>query len=402
MSLAYINKSHINGKVHIPPSKSCTHRALICSFLAGAGNVEPVIDSKDMQATVGAIKALKDGKSVIDCIESGSTLRFMLPVACALGRNVTFIGSGKLPQRPIGEYLRLFSQHNIKCETEGGLPLKVSGKLSPGRYELAGNISSQYITGLLLALPILDGDSEIVLTTPLESKPYVDMTVKVMADYGVCVDETTNGYYIKGNQHYTVRDYTVEGDWSQAAFFMVAGALFGNVTLSGLDINSTQGDKQIVDILKRFGASISIDGNTVCVHKSLLNGIEIEAKDIPDMVPSLAVAGVYASGETVIKGAERLRLKESDRIESVVYNLKQLGADITATDDGMIIRQSRLHSADLKGYNDHRIVMSMTVACTGIDGECIIDDAESISKSYPAFFDDYNSIGGKVNVVGNR
>lgn len=402
MSLAYINKSTINGTVHIPPSKSAAHRALICSFLSGGGNVSPMIDSKDMQATLGAISALKNGLDVIDCIESGSTLRFMIPVAAALGRNVTFVGEGKLPQRPIGEYLRLFKEHNVECKTDGGLPLSISGKLTSGKYEIAGNVSSQYITGLLLALPILDGDSEIILTTPLESKPYVDMTVKIMSDYGVNVVETQKGYFIKGNQSYIQRDYVVEGDWSQAAFFMVAGALFGDVTLTGLDFNSSQGDKKIVDILRQFGATVETENDAVTVHKSPLNGIETDARDIPDMVPSLAVLGAYASGITVIKGAERLRFKESDRIESVVYNLKQLGADVVATPDGMIIKHSKLCSAELKGYNDHRIVMSMTVAATGTDGESVIDDADSINKSYPAFFDDYNSIGGKVNVVSDR
>lgn len=361
-----------------------------------------MIDSKDMQATLGAISALKKGLDVIDCIESGSTLRFMIPVAAALGRNVTFVGEGKLPQRPIGEYLRLFKEHNVECKTDGGLPLEISGKLTSGKYEIAGNISSQYITGLLLALPILDGDSEIILTTPLESKPYVDMTVKIMSDYGVNVVETQKGYFIKGNQSYIQRDYVVEGDWSQVAFFMVAGALFGDVTLTGLDFNSSQGDKKIVDILRQFGAIVETENDAVTVHKSPLNGIETDARDIPDMVPSLAVLGAYASGITVIKGAERLRFKESDRIESVVYNLKQLGADVVATPDGMIIKHSKLCSAELKGYNDHRIVMSMTVAATGTDGESVIDDADSINKSYPAFFDDYNSIGGKVNVVSDR
>ena len=350
-----------------------------------------MIDSKDMQATLGAISALKKGLGVIDCIESGSTLRFMIPVAAALGRNVTFVGEGKLPQRPIGEYLRLFKEHNVECKTDGGLPLEISGKLTSGKYEIAGNISSQYITGLLLALPILDGDSEIILTTPLESKPYVDMTVKIMSDYGVNVVETQKGYFIKGNQSYIQRDYVV-----------VAGALFGDVTLTGLDFNSSQGDKKIVDILRQFSAKVEIKNDAVTVHKSLLNGIETDARDIPDMVPSLAVLGAYASGITVIKGAERLRFKESDRIESVVYNLKQLGADVVATSDGMIIKHSKLCSAELKGYNDHRIVMSMTVAATGTDGESVIDDADSINKSYPAFFDDYNSIGGKVNVVSDR
>lgn len=402
MRIAKIQKSNISGTVQVPPSKSAAHRALICSFLAGGGNVSPLIDSKDMQATLGVISALKGDKPIADCIESGSTLRFMIPVAAALGKTVKFVGRGKLPERPIGDYLRLLPEHGVKCDCTGTLPLTVSGKLTPGRFEIAGNVSSQYITGLLLALPILDGDSEIVLTTELQSKPYVDMTVKVMADFGVKVEERENSYFIPGNQVYQKRDYTVEADWSQAAFFMVAGALFGDVTLTGLDINSTQGDKKIADILKKFGADVAVSNDSVVVKKSQLHGIEINATDIPDMVPSLAVAGIYASGKTLITGAQRLRYKESDRIESIVYNLKKLGAEVEETADGMIITGSTLHAANMKGFNDHRIVMAMTVAATGVDGLSTIDDAQSINKSYPDFFNDFNSIGGNANVFIDR
>lgn len=402
MRIAKIQKSNISGTVQVPPSKSAAHRALICSFLAGGGNVSPLIDSKDMQATLGVISALKGDKPVADCIESGSTLRFMIPVAAALGKTVNFVGRGKLPERPIGDYLRLLPEHGVKCDCTGTLPLTVSGKLTPGRFEIAGNVSSQYITGLLLALPILDGDSEIVLTTELQSKPYVDMTVKVMADFGVKVEERENSYFIPGNQVYQKRDYTVEADWSQAAFFMVAGALFGDVTLTGLDVNSTQGDKEIADILKKFGADVTVSNDSVVVKKSQLHGIEINATDIPDMVPSLAVAGIYASGKTVITGAQRLRYKESDRIESIVYNLKKLGAEVEETADGMEIIGGQLHAANMKGFNDHRIVMAMTVAATGVDGLSTIDDAQSINKSYPDFFNDFNSIGGNANVFIDR
>ena len=402
MSIVEIKKSALHGTVAMPPSKSAAHRALICSFLAGGGDVSPIIESKDMIATVGAINALMNDEKQINCIESGSTLRFMIPVAAALGKSVTFVGEGKLPERPIGDYLRLLPEHNVECKSEGGLPLTICGKLSSGTFELAGDVSSQYITGLLLALPILDGDSEIVLTTELQSKPYVDMTVKVMADFGVVVEETEHGYYIKGSQRYKKRDYTVEGDWSQAAFFLVGGILFGDVELRGLDLNSTQGDKAVVDILRRFGGNIEVNNDCIIARKSELIGIEIDATDIPDMVPALAVAGAYARGKTVIKGAERLRFKESDRIESVVYNLKQLGADIVSTPDGMIINGGVLHCASLKGYNDHRIVMSMSVAASGISGVTTIDDAHSISKSYPEFFDDFNSIGGNANVLCDR
>ena len=211
-----------------------------------------------MRATQQAIDAVKNGCDTCDCIESGSTLRFMIPVAAALGREITFVGRGKLPERPIGDYLRLLPEHGVKCESDGGLPLKISGRLKSGVFELAGDVSSQYITGLMLALPLLDGDSEIVLTTELQSKPYVDMTVSVLKSYGVEINETNKGYFIKGNQTFSVQDYTVEGDWSQAAFFLAAGAIGGDVTVKGLDVHSTQGDKEIISVLEKFGAKITV------------------------------------------------------------------------------------------------------------------------------------------------
>ena len=206
MRIAKIQHSNISGTVQLPPSKSVAHRALICSFLAGGGNVYGLIDSKDMQATLGVIAALKENKPVADCIESGSTLRFMIPVAAALGKTIKFVGRGKLPERPIGDYLRLLPEHSVQCECTGTLPLTVSGQLTPGRFEIAGDVSSQYITGLLMALPLLDSDSKIVLTTRLQSKPYVDITLKVLSDFGIEVKETDYGYFVAGGQKYKPRD----------------------------------------------------------------------------------------------------------------------------------------------------------------------------------------------------
>ena len=402
MGIVRLENSTPRGVVTVPASKSAAHRALICSFLAGGGSVNPVISSNDMRATQNAIEAIRSGSEVCDCIESGSTLRFMIPVAAALGREITFVGSGKLPSRPIGDYLRLLPEHNVTCESEGGLPLKISGQLTSGVFELAGNVSSQYITGLLLALPLLDGDSEIVLTTELQSKPYVDMTVSILRQYGIVVEETKTGYSVKGNQTFSVLDYTVEGDWSQAAFFLAAGAIGGDVTVKGLDLNSTQGDKKIVDVLRRFGVEITADENGVRAVKSGLHGIEIDATDIPDMVPSLAVVAAFADGTTVIKGAERLRFKESDRLESVATNLVKLGVKVSETADGMIITGGGVNGAQLDGYNDHRIVMAFSVAAMFANGTTTVSDCESINKSYPSFFEDYKSIGGRADVISDR
>lgn len=400
MSSVKISKSKLNGSIHIPPSKSAAHRALICSFLAGGGNVSPIIDSKDMKATLGVIQSLKSNESILNCIESGSTLRFMIPVAASLGRNVTFVGEGSLLPRTIGEYLSILPQHGVRVNSSGTLPMTINGKLTNGSYEVSGDVSSQYITGLLLALANIDGDSAVILKTPLQSKPYVDMTVKVMSDFGVDVTETDFGYLVHGGQKFNKMDYVVEGDWSQAAFFLVAGAIGSDVTVTGLDMNSTQGDKAIVDVLKQFGANIVCGNNIVHCNSGNLTGCEIDATDIPDLVPILAVLGAFSSGTTVIKGAQRLRYKESDRIESVITNLKRIGADVTETHDGMIIKGgAKLRANHLAGFNDHRIVMAFAIAGLYLDGETIIDDAQSINKSYPSFFEDYNLIGGRADVI---
>ena len=224
------------------------------------------------------------------------------------------------------------------------------------------------------------------------------MTVNVLADYGVEIKETDSGYFVKGNQHYSVRDYTVEGDWSHAAFFMSAAAIGGRITLKGLDMHSAQGDKAVCDVMRLFGAEVAADENGVtCAHREL-RGIDIDCDDIPDMVPAIAVTAAFAKGKTVIRGAQRLRLKESDRIEAIVSNLKKMGVGVTETADGMIIEPARVSGAALKGYNDHRIVMAFSVAASFANGGTTIDDAQSVNKTYPSFFDDFKQLGGKANV----
>lgn len=400
MSRIKISTAVLKGSVMLPPSKSVAHRALICSYLAGGGTVSPIIDSNDMKATTGILNSLRNGETVLNSIESGSTLRFMIPVAAALGREVTFVGEGSLLSRTIGEYQELLPKHGVDIDCNGFLPARLSGKLRNGNYEVNGNVSSQYITGLLMALASLEGDSAVVLKTPLQSKPYVDMTVKVLDDYGIKIKETDFGYLIKGGQSFKKMDYVVEGDWSHSAFFLAAGAIGGDVTVLGLDMNSTQGDKAIIDVLKAFGADIEITENGITAKKSELYGTEVDAENIPDLVPVIAVTAAFANGTTVIKNAERLRFKESNRIESVVSNLRLMGADVTETEDGMIINGGKtLHSAELRGYNDHRIVMAFSVAAANVDGETVIDDMESINKSYPSFFEDYKKIGGKCECL---
>lgn len=400
MSKVFVSPSKLNGNITAPPSKSAAHRALICSFLAGGGTVFPIINSKDMQATQGVIDGLKNESMCLHCIESGSTLRFMIPVAASLGRTVTFTGEGSLLTRTVGEYLDLLPQHGVTVKSDGYLPFYISGQMRNGNYEVDGNVSSQYVTGLLLALANLQGDSAVVLKSPLQSKPYVDMTVKIMNDYGVRVFETDFGYLIKGSQKYRKLDYNVEGDWSQAAFFLAAGAICGDVTITGLDLKCAQGDKHIIDVLKDFKADIAVEDNAVHCRQSRLKGIKVDVTDIPDLVPIIAVTAAYADGQTIITGGERLHYKESDRIKSVVLNLKKMGVDVIEQPDGMIINGcGDVCGAKLDGFNDHRIVMAFSVAALAAHGKTQISGAESINKSYPQFFEDYNSLGGKADVI---
>lgn len=436
MSSVILSPARLEGTVEIPPSKSAAHRALICAALArGKSRIYPVELSKDIQATMRALETLGvfcklEGKSlemdsgglfsrpeaVIDCIESGSTLRFLIPVAAAGGISARFAGRGLLPQRPIGVYMDCLPKAGVRCESidrpqgefphgEGDCPeerafLKIGGRLRPGVFELPGNVSSQFITGLLLALPLLDGGSEIRLTSPLESKGYVDLTRQIMAGFGVQVEETDGGWRIPGGQSYLSREFQVEGDWSQAAFFMAAGALGGNLTLKGLSRSSLQGDREGERVFRSMGASLVWKGEDLCVSPGKLEGIAVDAAQIPDLVPIIAAAASLAEGRTSIFGAQRLRLKESDRLSSMTKAVSALGGTIAERSDGLEISGvETLHGGKVDGCNDHRIVMAMAIAALRADGPVEISDAQSIEKSYPSFFEEYQRLGGKINVI---
>lgn len=416
MSTITLSPSQLNGKVAAPPSKSDVHRAIICAALSGGVcRVAPVSLSNDIKATISCIRALGaevsvsgdtvtvDGTNlfnsktaVLDCSESGSTLRFFIPIAAAGGADATFIGSGRLPERPIGIYLDILPQAGVSCKSDKGLPLEISGQLRSGTFSLPGDISSQFITGLMLALPLLDGDSEIVLTTPLSSVGYIDMTLDCMRRFGVVAVRTAKGWFIKGNQRYVSTDYRTDGDWSQAAFFMAAGAVSGDVTVEGLRLNSTQGDKEVAEILRRFGADIELSENSVRVRRSKLTATEINAGDIPDLVPILAVVASFAEGKTRIYNAERLRIKESDRLRTTADMLNALGGKVTEKRDELIIEGTgKLRGGEVDGANDHRIVMSASVAALGCESKVTITDRESINKSYPDYFEEYFRLGGR-------
>ena len=412
-----------NGTVNVPPSKSDVHRAIICAAMAnGVSRISPVALSNDIKETIGCIKALgadavlennvltvdgtnmyKNKTALLDCGESGSTLRFFIPIAAVGNINATFVGKGKLPQRPIGIFTEALPKAGTVCKTEGGLPLEIKGQLKSGIFEIPGNVSSQFITGLLLALPILEGDSEIVLTSPLESVGYIAMTIRTMKQFGVNIQATEKGWHIKGGQSYKTCDYTTDGDWSQAAFFMVLGAVSGKVTVKGVAKDSTQGDKKCAEILTRFGAKVTQLDNEVTVEKGELKAITIDASQIPDLVPVLSVCAAFAEGTTKIINAERLRIKECDRLKATAELLNNLGGKVKELSDGLeITGVSSLKGGNVNGYNDHRIVMSAAVCAARSDEDITATFAMSINKSYPDFYIDYNSIGGKANVLDLR
>lgn len=415
-----ITPRKLNGTVSMPPSKSAAHRAIICAALAkGISRIKPIALSNDIRATMECMRCLGaallldgdtltvDGtgifsgnQAVLDCGESGSTLRFLIPVSAAGGMNTRFIGHGKLPERPIGVYKDCLPQHGVTVRTEGGLPLETDGRLNSGVYEIPGNISSQFITGLLLALPLLTGDSEIRLTEPAQSLGYIQMTINIMKDFGVTVTPTETGWLIPGGQQYHSRDFTVEGDWSQAAFFMTAAALGSEIVIDNLCTDSAQGDKACVEIYRQFGADIREENGKLFMGPGCLNGITVNAENIPDMVPALAAAAAFAKGRTVITGAARLRIKECDRLAAMTEGLSRLGASITETEDGLIIDgKEQLNGGLVEGWNDHRIVMAMAAASVGCREKLTVTDMESINKSYPDFFRDFRKLGGMTDVI---
>ena len=415
MNNVNVEPSQLNGTVAIPPSKSDVHRAIICGALSrGKCVISPVDLSEDIKATIGCVETLgakvniSEGVLTIDgsemfkgnnyqifCNESGSLLRFIIPVVSAVGISATFTGAGRLPERPIGIYLDCLPKAGVKCTTKSGLPLTVEGQLQAGTFEIPGNVSSQFITGLLFALPLLKEDSKIILTSPLESVAYVDITINVMKKFGVIIETTDYGYFVKGNQKYIPQNYTTEGDWSNAAFFMTAAAIKGDITVTGVDKNSAQGDKEIAEILKRFGAKVEFTDNSVRVQKGDLKATDIDARQIPDLVPILAVCATFAEGITHVTGAERLRIKESDRLSAIANAINKLGGNVIEKPDGLVITGVKsLKGGTVQGVNDHRIVMAMSVATLMATDTVTITDMESIKKSFPNYFEEYNRLGG--------
>ena len=418
--------SHIGGSIAVPPSKSAAHRAVLSAALAtGTSHIHNIEYSDDIRATIDAVAQLGakiireedsltvqgcgDGFATVTrpvfCKESGSTLRFLIPVFSLTAQKIRFTGAPRLFARPQEIYRALFEKQHLRFE-QGPEGITIFGRLLPGIFTLPGDVSSQFISGILFAAPLLESDSTIQVLPPFESKSYVGLTIDALSRFGVRVEESAGPegktiFKVAAPQHYRPCDLSVEGDYSQAAFPAVLGCLTGGVTVTGLRPESRQGDKVILDILRRCGAKFSAEADgTLHFERSLLHGVEIDLSDCPDLGPMLIAMGCFCSGTTVIRNAGRLRIKESDRIEAMRCELAKMGGRVSAAGDTVTIDGCALHAPaePLEGHNDHRIVMSLAVAALGAGLPAEIRGAQAVAKSWPGFFDAMKKLGAKVEL----
>ena len=326
----------------------------------------------------------------------------MLPIAAVLGLECDFHMEGRLPQRPLSPLYEEMMTNGCSMSEQGENPLHLSGRLSGGTYTIPGNISSQYITGLLFALPLAEEDSRINITGRLESSPYIELTLQALAVAGIKVVSDDKGFGVPGGQKYRLTgEHHIEGDWSNAAFWLCMSAMTdGSICCSGLDMNSRQGDRRILDVLESMGGKVICENNAVRISAPEgLKGAVIDASEIPDLVPVIAATAVSAKGQTVIENAGRLRLKESDRLKSVSTVLAELGADIAELTDGLVINGSgSIRGGSIDSFGDHRIAMMAATAACISSGEITISGAEAVNKSYPGFYRDYRALGGEIDI----
>ena len=416
--------NHLEGMVLAPPSKAYTHRMLIASSLSnGTSKIFNPLISDDTIATLEAVKALgaeidqqqncwtihgqetpKTPKQPINCRESGSTLRFIIPVAALAPESSTFLFGSSFESRPISPLLKSLKELGVESivQADDSSVIVQGGGISGGKTSIRGDISSQFISGLLFACPKANEDTEILVTTPVESRSYIEMTLEVLVDREIegAISHDLSRLWIPSNQNFIPRDSTVPGDFSSAAFLLAAAAVTSSkITVKGLEHTTSQGDRAIIQILQEMGASINMKKDFVEIEGDKLFGVDIDATDIPDLVPICAVLACYANEPSEIYNAGRLRYKESNRLESISAELRKMGADILVTEEGLKINGGcSLHGATIDPHNDHRIAMSCSVAALGANGETKIQDVECINKSYPQFFSDMRLIG--ANVVG--
>lgn len=411
-----IKPSVLKGSINVQSSKSVIHRAFICAALAeGQSQIKNVTYSNDVIAT---LKALRDlgyceysskndvvsitgglkciPKNCINCEESGTTLRVLLPLG-VIGKKVCFITKGRLSSRPMEPFKLLFNEKNILFIKEGDNFI-IDGTFEPGDFHISGNISSQFISGLLFKLPLLNGNSTIKITTDIESKPYINLTRHYQSLFNVHSSWNGPNIEVNGNQTYTAASIYAEGDYSHAAFFAVAGALGGDIYLKGLLPNSVQGDKEILTLLQCMGAKVTSFEMEVNIKGNLSKPMDINASDIPDLVPILAVAACGVNGVTKIYNAGRLRFKESDRLNAITSELGKIGAQIFENEDSLVIEgKGFLNGGMVSAHNDHRIVMALTIASCIAKNDIIIDFPEAVYKSSPDFFKQFKSLGGKID-----
>lgn len=421
-----VTPTKLKGEVKIPPSKSMAHRAVICAALGdGISKIRNIDFSDDIIATISAMRSLgavitemddylevkginykgidvvRDYERVVDCNESGSTLRFLVPIALVFEGVTRFVGRGNLGKRPLTTYYDIFDSQGIKYTYKKDvLDLVVDGVLKPGEFKVKGNISSQFITGLLFSLPLLDGDSKIIITTELESKGYLDLTLSALQDFGIeIINNDYKEFIIKGNQVYHSKDYTVEGDYSQGAFFLCADALGSEVNVLDLKQDSLQGDSEVIDILRRMGVVFRREGNAISGKVRKINPTIIDASQCPDIIPVVSVVASLARGIVEVRNAGRLRIKECDRLHAIAEELNKIGANIQEFEDSLVIRgvESFEGGVEVWSHKDHRIAMMLAIAATACKEPIIIKDYECVSKSYPGFFEDYKMLGGKID-----
>lgn len=420
MTALKITPHQLSGTVEIPPSKSMAHRAIICASLASKiSRIDHIEYSQDVLATIHAMEALGtkiekhedyviiDGSTtytnqevLIDCKESGSTLRFMIPISIVCQAKVKFIGEGNLGKRPLNVFYDIFDRQEIDYHYhQDVLDLSIEGKLKADVFHIPGNISSQFISGLLFALPLLKKDSKIILTSPLESKGYIDLTLQMLEYYGIHIENHDYQIFdIQGGQTYQSKDYYVEADYSQAAFYLVAGALNNDVVLKGLNLNSLQADKEVLEILARMNASIIQTDEGLSIKASALQATDIDGSQCPDVIPILSLACVFANGTSTIYNASRLRIKECDRLKAICQELNRLGANIIEKEDGLVITGlTSLHGSSVSSWNDHRIAMTLAIASTKLKEALIVDNKDCVKKSYPSFWQDFVKLGGMID-----
>lgn len=418
-----IYPSQVQGSIQIPSSKSLSHRAILCAGLADkTSTITNLFYSKDIEATMQCIQNLgakihKDPTScriqgtsifqqakdyICPCNESGSTLRFLIPIGALTSHVGTFTGKGRLLQRPMTIYEKIFRDQGLFYLQEED-QIQIQGPLKPQHFTLPGNISSQFISGLLLALPLLEGSSTITIQEPYESRSYVDLTIQMLRRFGITIKEKENQYFIPGRQCYRSQDIAIEGDASQMAFFGVLACLNHELTFSNMNPESIQGDRVILEHLKTAGSTIHFDATHLTISKCRPQAQRIDLTNCPDLGPILCVLASFSKGTTTIYNAQRLRLKESDRILAMETELKKWGVPIYTTNDTITIHGKKTYEKEelvfIDSHNDHRIAMAMTIFGLCAKSPSIIQNAQAIEKSYPNFFQDIQSIHGKVEIV---